>query len=190
MLGLDRPDGGTRPRRRAGRYAELRRPLHEVGALLDVAGAASRAGATSDHLLWLAALERAPARAASTRCWSWSGCPKSRAAGPAASRSACASGSGIAAALLGDPPILVLDEPANGLDPDGIVWLRGFLRSLAAEGRAVLVSSHLMGELEDTADRLVVIGRGRPHRRDGRRGALGGGRREAACGCERRAGPR
>ena len=68
---------------------------------------------------------------------------------------------GIAAAMLGDPPVLFFDEPANGLDPDGIVWLRGFVRSLAAEGRAVLVSSHLMSQLEGTADRLVVIGRGR-----------------------------
>jgi ABC-2 type transport system ATP-binding protein len=68
---------------------------------------------------------------------------------------------GIAAALLGDPPILLLDEPVTGLDPDGIRWLRGLLRSLAAAGRAVLVSSHLMSELEDTADHLIVIGRGR-----------------------------
>jgi ABC-2 type transport system ATP-binding protein len=68
---------------------------------------------------------------------------------------------GIAAALLGDPPVLLFDEPINGLDPEGIRWMRGFLRSLAAEGRAVLVSSHLMSELEDTADHLVVIGRGR-----------------------------
>jgi ABC-2 type transport system ATP-binding protein len=68
---------------------------------------------------------------------------------------------GLAAALLGDPPILLLDEPFNGLDPEGIVWMRGFLRELAAEGRAVFVSSHLMGELEDMADHLVVIGRGR-----------------------------
>ena len=68
---------------------------------------------------------------------------------------------GIAAALLGDPPVLMLDEPFNGLDPEGIVWMRGFLRSLAAEGRAVLVSSHLMSELQDTADHLVVVGRGR-----------------------------
>jgi ABC-2 type transport system ATP-binding protein len=68
---------------------------------------------------------------------------------------------GIAAALLGDPPMLMFDEPVNGLDPDGIVWIRGLLRSLAAEGRVVLVSSHLMGELEDTADHLIVIGRGR-----------------------------
>jgi len=68
---------------------------------------------------------------------------------------------GLAAALLGDPPALLLDEPFNGMDPEGIRWLRGFLRALAAQGRAVLVSSHLMSELEDTADHLVVAGRGR-----------------------------
>jgi ABC-2 type transport system ATP-binding protein len=67
---------------------------------------------------------------------------------------------GIAVALLGDPPVLMMDEPFNGMDPEGIVWMRGFLRSLAAQGRAVLVSSHLMSELEDTADHLVVVGRG------------------------------
>jgi ABC-2 type transport system ATP-binding protein len=68
---------------------------------------------------------------------------------------------GIAAALLGDPPALMLDEPFNGMDPEGIVWIRGFLRSLAAQGRAVLVSSHLMSELQDTADHVVVVGRGK-----------------------------
>jgi ABC-2 type transport system ATP-binding protein len=68
---------------------------------------------------------------------------------------------GIAGAVLGDAPMLLFDEPVNGLDPDGIRWIRGFLRSLAAEGRAVLVSSHLMSELQDTADHVVVIGRGR-----------------------------
>ena len=68
---------------------------------------------------------------------------------------------GIAAALLGDPPVLMMDEPFNGMDPEGIVWMRGFLRSLAAQGRAVLVSSHLMSELQDTADHLVVVGRGK-----------------------------
>jgi ABC-2 type transport system ATP-binding protein len=68
---------------------------------------------------------------------------------------------GIAGALLGDPPVLMMDEPFNGMDPEGIVWMRGFLRGLAAEGRAVLVSSHLMSELQDTADHLVVVGRGR-----------------------------
>jgi ABC-2 type transport system ATP-binding protein len=67
---------------------------------------------------------------------------------------------GIAAALLGDPPIIMLDEPFNGMDPEGIIWMRGFLRSLAAQGRAVLVSSHLMSELQDAADHLVVAGRG------------------------------
>ncbi len=67
---------------------------------------------------------------------------------------------GIAAALLGDPPVLIFDEPYNGMDPEGIVWMKGFLRVLAAQGRAVLVSSHLMGELEDTAGHLVVAGRG------------------------------
>jgi ABC-2 type transport system ATP-binding protein len=68
---------------------------------------------------------------------------------------------GIAAALLGDPPVLMFDEPVNGLDPEGVRWIRGFLRGLAAEGRAVLVSSHFMNELQGTADHLVVIGRGR-----------------------------
>ena len=68
---------------------------------------------------------------------------------------------GMAAALLGDPPVLLLDEPVNGLDPEGIQWIRGLLRHLASQGRAILVSSHLMSELEDTADHLVVIGRGR-----------------------------
>ena len=68
---------------------------------------------------------------------------------------------GIAAALLGDPPILMMDEPFNGMDPEGIAWMRTFLRGLAKEGRAVLVSSHLMGELQDAADYLVVVGRGR-----------------------------
>jgi ABC-2 type transport system ATP-binding protein len=68
---------------------------------------------------------------------------------------------GVAAALLGDPPVLMLDEPFNGLDPEGIVWMRGLLRAMAAEGRAVLVSSHLMSEVQDTASHLVVVGRGR-----------------------------
>jgi ABC-2 type transport system ATP-binding protein len=67
---------------------------------------------------------------------------------------------GIAAAMLGDPPVLMFDEPFNGMDPEGIVWMRGYLRSLAAEGRAVLVSSHLMSELQDSAGHLVVAGRG------------------------------
>ena len=71
---------------------------------------------------------------------------------------------GIAAALLGDPPALVFDEPLNGLDPEGIVWIRGLMRRMAAEGRAVLMSSHLMSEMELTADHLIVIGRGQADR--------------------------
>ena len=68
---------------------------------------------------------------------------------------------GIAAAMLGDPPVMIMDEPFNGMDPEGIIWMRHFLRSLAAEGRAILVSSHLMGELQDMADQVVVVGRGK-----------------------------
>ena len=97
---------------------------------------------------------------------------------------------GIAAALLGDPPVLMMDEPFNGMDPEGIVWMRGFLRALAAEGRAVLVSSHLMSELEDTADHLVVVGRGRViadcQRRRPDRGRVRGPGRAAHRGARRR----
>jgi ABC-2 type transport system ATP-binding protein len=130
-----------------------------VGALLD-AGAVHPGRRARDHLLWMA-------RAA--------GLPRGRVEevvelvglGPVAGRRAGALSLGmrqrlgLAGALLGDPPVLVLDEPVNGLDPQGIVWIRGLLRSLAADGRAVLVSSHLMSELEGSADHLVAIGRGR-----------------------------
>ena len=94
----------------------------------------------------------------------WSGgraCSPRSSARRAGIRSGMRQRLGIAAAMLGDPPILMMDEPFNGMDPEGIVWMRGFLRSLAAEGRAVLVSSHLMSELQDTADHLVVVGRGK-----------------------------
>src|SRR5262245_36913965 len=158
ILGLDRPDGGRALVDGRG-YAGLRRPLLEVGALLDLP-AVHPGRRASDHLLWLARSNQIKRRrvrevlelvgltdVARRRAGKLSLGMRQRL--------------GIAAALLGDPPILILDEPANVLDPDGIAWLRASLRSLAAEGRAVLVSSHLMGELEDTADRLVVIARGR-----------------------------
>ncbi len=158
ILGLDRPDGG-RALVNGKRYVDLRTPLCEVGALFD-AGAVHPGRRASDHLLWLARSNGLPRRrvkevldlvglasVARRRVRGFSLGMRQRL--------------GIAAALLGDPPVLLLDEPVNGLDPEGIVWIRGLLRSLAAEGRAVLVSSHLMSELEDTADRLVVIGRGR-----------------------------
>jgi len=158
ILGLDAPDAGTAL---IGglRYAALRQPLKHVGAMLDAA-ALHPARRARDHLLWLAHSHGLPARrvdeviglvglesAARRRAGGYSMGMRQRL--------------GIAAALLGDPPVLLFDEPVNGLDPEGIRWIRGFLRSLAAEGRAVLVSSHLMSELEDSADHLIVIGRGR-----------------------------
>jgi ABC-2 type transport system ATP-binding protein len=158
ILGLDAADAGTvtvggRP------YASLRHPLSQVGSLLDAAALQpSRSG--RNHLLWLAHSQGLGARRADEVI-------EQAGLGPAARRKAggyslgMRQRLGIAAALLGDPPVLMFDEPFNGMDPEGIVWMRGFLRSLAAQGRAVLVSSHLMGELQDTADHLVVAGRGR-----------------------------
>ncbi|MFF2773903.1 ATP-binding cassette domain-containing protein [Streptomyces sp. NPDC058052] len=158
VLGLDTPDAGRalvggRP------YRSLAEPLCRLGSLLD-AGALQPSRTAHDHLLWLAHTQglsagrvgRVLARvgladAARRRAGGFSLGMRQRL--------------GIAAALLGDPPALMLDEPFNGLDPEGIRWIRALLTSLAAEGRAVLVSSHLMSELEGVADHLVVVGRGR-----------------------------
>jgi ABC-2 type transport system ATP-binding protein len=163
ILGLDKPDEGTaliggRP------YVSLRDPLTQVGALLDAAALQpSRTG--RNHLLWLAHSQGLGARrvdevialaglqtAARRKAGGYSLGMRQRL--------------GIAAALLGDPPALMFDEPFNGMDPEGIIWMRGFLASLAAEGRAVLVSSHLMSEMEallmeDGAGHVVIIGRGK-----------------------------
>ena len=133
ILGLDAADEGV-ALVDGQPYAVLRHPLSHVGSLLD-AGALHPTRSARNHLLWLAYSQ------------GFSLGMRQRL--------------GIAAALLGDPSILILDEPFNGLDPEGIVWVRGFLRSLASQGRAVLVSSHLMSELQDAATHLVVIGRGR-----------------------------
>jgi ABC-2 type transport system ATP-binding protein len=158
ILGLDAVDEGTaliegKP------YRSLRHPLNHVGSLLDAA-ALHPGRSARNHLLWLARSQGLGARrvdqvieqvgltsAARRKAGGYSLGMRQRL--------------GIAAALLGDPPIVMLDEPFNGMDPDGIIWMRGFLRSLAAAGRAVLVSSHLMSEVQDTADHLVVVGRGR-----------------------------
>jgi ABC-2 type transport system ATP-binding protein len=158
ILALDAPDEGSalvggRP------YQGLPRPLTRVGSLLD-AGALQPSRSARNHLLWLAHSQGLGARrvdevieqaglekAAKRRAGGYSLGMRQRL--------------GIAAAMLGDPAVLMFDEPFNGMDPEGIVWMRGFLRSMADQGRAVLVSSHLMSELQDTADHLVIVGRGR-----------------------------
>ncbi|WP_027941948.1 ATP-binding cassette domain-containing protein [Amycolatopsis taiwanensis] len=158
ILGLDTPDeghalvGGVR-------YKRLHRPLRHVGALVDAAALQpSRTG--RNHLLWLARSQNMSARRVDEviDLVGLAGAARRKAGGFSLGMRQRL---GIAAAMLGDPPALILDEPFNGMDPEGIIWIRHLLRSLAAEGRAVLVSSHLMGELQDTADQVVVVGRGR-----------------------------
>jgi ABC-2 type transport system ATP-binding protein len=158
ILGLDTPDAGQ-IRVGGRRYTELRSPLREIGALLD-AGATHPGRRARDHLRWLAAGNRLPRRRVDEvlELVGLTSVAHRRAGGFSLGM---AQRLGIAAALLGDPPTLLLDEPVNGLDPQGIGWFRELTRSLAAEGRAVLVSSHLMSEIEGVADDLVVIGRGR-----------------------------
>lgn len=158
VLGLDRPTAGSatiggRP------YASLHEPLRHVGALLD-AQAAHGSRTARDHLRVLAASNRIPDRRADEVL------EETGLASVARRRVRTYSLGmrqrlGIAAALLGDPEVVMLDEPSNGLDPEGIVWIRRLLRRLAEEGRTVLVSSHLMNETASFADHLVVLGRGR-----------------------------
>jgi ABC-2 type transport system ATP-binding protein len=140
-------------------YRVLRRPLSQVGSLLD-AGALQPSRRARNHLLWLAHSQGLTAGRVDQviEQAGLAGVARRKAGGFSLGMRQRL---GIAAAMLGDPVILMLDEPFNGLDPEGIVWMRGFLRSLAAEGRAVLVSSHLMSELQDTADHLVIVGRGK-----------------------------
>jgi ABC-2 type transport system ATP-binding protein len=158
VLGLDAPDAGTatiggRP------YHSLQNPLTHVGSLLD-AGALQPSRSARNHLLWLAHSQGLKAgRVGEVIALAGLGSAARRKAGGYSL--GMRQRLGIAAALLGDPPVLIFDEPFNGMDPEGIVWMKGFLRSLAAQGRAVLVSSHLMSEVQDTAGHLVVVGRGR-----------------------------
>jgi ABC-2 type transport system ATP-binding protein len=157
ILGLDAADEGTatvggRP------YASLRQPMLVLGSLLD-AGALQPSRSARNHLLWLAHSQGLDARRVDEviEQAGLQGAARRRAGGYSLGMRQRL---GIAAAMLGNPAALMLDEPFNGMDPEGIVWMRGFLRALAADGRAVLVSSHLMSELQDTADHLVVVGRG------------------------------
>lgn len=158
ILGLDAPSGGS-VTVNGHRYTDYRRPLHEVGALLD-AGAMHGGRSAVNNLLSLALSNRIGrarvdevleqvglASVGRRRCGGFSLGMSQRL--------------GIAAALLGDPPVLMFDEPVNGLDPEGVLWIRTLLKSLAAEGRTVFLSSHLMNEMAVTADRLIIIGRGR-----------------------------
>jgi ABC-2 type transport system ATP-binding protein len=158
ILGLDHPTGGSVTV--AGRpYGALPAPLREVGALLD-AKAIDGARTARAHLAWLARAGGIdPARVEQVLDLVGLVDVADRRAGGFSL--GMAQRLGMAAALLGDPPVLLFDEPVNGLDPEGIRWVRTLMRDCAAEGRAVLVSSHLMSEMEATADHVLVIGRGR-----------------------------
>ncbi|WP_026924357.1 ABC transporter ATP-binding protein [Glycomyces arizonensis] len=158
ILGLAAPTRGT-VTIGGRRYADLPVPLTEVGALLD-AGAVHGARKARDHLLALAVSNGLPKRRVDEALarTGLEGVADKRAGGFSLGMRQRL---GIAAALLGDPRVLIFDEPVNGLDPEGIRWVRDFMRSLAREGRSVLVSSHLMNEMALTADHLVVIGKGR-----------------------------
>jgi ABC-2 type transport system ATP-binding protein len=158
ILGLDQPTAGTamiggRPHRQAAS------PMREVGALID-ARAAHGGRSARNHLLCLAQTNGiSPRRVAEVLdTVGLSDVAGKRSKGFSLGMSQRL---GIAAALLGDPQVLMFDEPVNGLDPEGILWIRSLMRSLAAEGRVVFVSSHLMSEMENTADHLIVVGRGR-----------------------------
>jgi len=158
ILGLDKPSAGTvtvggKP------YVQLRSPMREVGALLDASAVHGGRSARS-HLLCMAQTNGIPGSRVD-EVLGIVGLTDVAAKRTKTFSLGMSQRLGIAAALLGDPRALMFDEPVNGLDPEGIRWIRTLVRSLAAEGRTVLVSSHLMSEMENTADHLIVIGRGR-----------------------------
>ena len=158
ILGLDAPTAG-RALVGGRRYDGLIRPLREVGSLLDAT--ALHAGRTAHaHLQSIAQSNGISGRRVTEvlQLTGLEGVARRRTGGFSLGMKQRL---GIAAAMLGDPPVLMFDEPVNGLDPEGIHWIRGFFRELAADGRTVLVSSHLMSEMAQTADHLVIIGRGR-----------------------------
>jgi ABC-2 type transport system ATP-binding protein len=157
VLGLDRPTSG-RVTVGGRNYDQLPAPLRQVGALID-AGAMHKGRKAVNHLLYLAQSNAIP-RSRVDEVLRLVGLESVARRRVKTFSLGMGQRLGIAAALLGDPPVLLFDEPINGLDPQGILWVRTFLRALAAEGRTVLVSSHLMNEMAQTADRLIVIGKG------------------------------
>ncbi len=172
ILGLDSPTSGQVTVN--GRfYGDVPYPLHEVGALLD-AKALHPSRSAYNHLLALAKSSRI-GRDRVDVVLDLVGL--SDVAGRPAGKFSLGMGQrlGIAAALLGDPPILMFDEPVNGLDPEGILWIRTLLKSLAMEGRTIFLSSHLMSEMAQTADQLIVVGRGRLIVADSVANVIGGG---------------
>ncbi|MGW5688955.1 ABC transporter ATP-binding protein [Nonomuraea sp. NPDC003754] len=158
ILGLDHPTSGTATVNGVP-YAKLRHPLRTIGALLD-AKAVHGGRSARDHLLAIAQSNGLPASRV-RECLELVGLAEVARRRVGGFSLGMSQRLGIAAALLGDPEILLFDEPVNGLDPDGIVWIRTLMRKLAAEGRTIFVSSHLMSEMAQTADHLIVIGKGR-----------------------------
>jgi ABC-2 type transport system ATP-binding protein len=158
ILGLDYPNAGTITVD-GKRYGDLDYPMREVGALLD-AKAVHGGRSAYNHLLCLAQTNNLPASRVGQvlELVGLSEVARKRSKGFSLGMSQRL---GIAATLLGDPHVLMFDEPVNGLDPEGILWIRNLMKALAAEGRTVFVSSHLMAEMENTADHLIVIGRGK-----------------------------
>ncbi len=158
ILGLDAPTSGS-VTVNGRRYDLFSRPLLQVGALLD-ANATHGGRSAYDHLLWLA-LSNGIRRRRVDEVLDQVGLRSVAGKRVGGFSLGMTQRLGIAAALLGDPSVFVFDEPVNGLDPEGVLWIRTLLKSLAAEGRTVLISSHLMSEMSITADRLIIIGRGR-----------------------------
>jgi ABC-2 type transport system ATP-binding protein len=158
ILGLDYPTAGT-VRIGGKRYQDLAYPMREVGALLDPK-AVHGGRSAYNHLLCLAQTNGLPGKRvdAALELVGLSEVARKRSKGFSLGMSQRL---GIAATLLGDPRVLMFDEPVNGLDPEGILWIRNLMKALAAEGRTVFVSSHLMSEMEHTADHLIVVGRGK-----------------------------
>jgi ABC-2 type transport system ATP-binding protein len=157
IVGLDRPTSGTATV--LGKtYRELKHPLRSVGALLDARQVHPNRTARA-HLRWLAASNKLP-KARVDEVLNIVGLTDVAGKQAGTFSLGMSQRLGIAVALLGDPEVLLFDEPVNGLDPEGIRWIRTLMRDLASEGRTVLVSSHLLAEMANTADRLLVIGRG------------------------------